>query len=465
MFRLLALLPALLLALLPYAPRAETVPQDLTTIDLTFAPVVKRVAPAVVNIYSASQDTGSPFNDPVLREFFGEQFGPGFGMRERSTASLGSGVIVSEDGLIVTNEHVVKQATQITVILSDGREFAAELVLDDERTDLAVLRIDPEGETLPTVDFRDSDTLEVGDLVLAIGNPFGVGQTVTLGIVSALARTQVGVSDYSFFIQTDAAINPGNSGGALVTADGRLVGINTAIYSRSGGSIGIGFAIPANMVQTVIAAAASGSAIERPWAGLRGQNVTAELAPALNLARPGGVVVNELYPDGPAERAGLRPGDVILTVGGQAVLDLKSMNYRLATLGVGKTVGVGIQRKGRELTLDLALEPAPEQPPSDPRLLEGRQPFGGATVVNLSPALAESLGIADVWGGVMVLQVERGSPARRLGFRPGDFVLGVNGEAIDDTAELQSVIDAATSNVWQLEVERDGRRVKFEVKG
>jgi serine protease Do len=458
---------ALLLILLPLSLRAETVPPDATTIDLTFAPVVKQVAPAVVNIYSASQgaNLGLPFSDPILREFFGDEFGPGFGLKDRSSASLGSGVIVSADGLIVTNEHVVKQANEITVILSDGREFAAKVVLDDERTDLAVLRIDPEGEALPTVDFRDSDSLEVGDLVLAIGNPYGVGQTVTLGIVSALARTQVGISDYSFFIQTDAAINPGNSGGALVAADGRLVGINTAIYSQSGGSIGIGFAIPSNMVQTVIAAAENGGVIERPWAGLRGENVTAELAPSLGLSRPGGVVVNELYPGGPADRAGIEPGDVILTVGGQPVLDLKAMNFRLATMGVGKTVPLGLQRRREALTLDLALAPPPEDPPSDPRVLGGHQPLSGATVVNLSPALAEDLGLGDLWQGVMVLKVARGSPARRLGFRPGDLVWGVNGEAIDDTAELEAVIDAATSNVWQLDVERDGHRSSFEVKG
>jgi serine protease Do len=456
---------ALLLLLLPLSLRAESLPPDAATIELTFAPVVKRVAPAVVNIYSASENRASdlPFDDPILREFFGDNFGFGFG--DRSAASLGSGVLVTSDGLVVTNEHVVVDAREITVILADGREFAAERVLEDERTDLAVLRIDPAGEILPTVEFRDSDTLEVGDLVLAIGNPFGVGQTVTLGIVSALARTQVGVSDYSFFIQTDAAINPGNSGGALVAADGRLVGINTAIYSQSGGSIGIGFAIPSNMVQTVIAAAQNGGVIERPWAGLRGESVTAELAPRVGLTRPGGVVVNELYPGGPAERAGLTPGDVILTVGGQPVLDLKAMNFRLATMGVGATATLGVLRRTEELELALPLEPPPEQPASDPRRLDGRQPLAGATVVNLSPKLAEDLGVADSWSGVMVLKVARGSPARRLGFRPGDFVLGINGEAIDDTAELEAVIGAATSSVWQLEVERDGQRSSFEVKG
>ena len=463
MLRLLALL----LALLPLAAQAQTVPQDAATIDLTFAPVVKRVAPAVVNIYSASDrgSSGLPFDDPIFREFFGDEFGPGFGFNDRSSASLGSGVIVEAGGLIVTNEHVVKAANEITVILADGREFPAKVVIEDERTDLAVLRIDPKGETLPTVEFRDSDALEVGDLVLAIGNPFGVGQTVTLGIVSALARTQVGVSDYSFFIQTDAAINPGNSGGALVGADGRLVGINTAIYSQSGGSIGIGFAIPSNMVQTVIAAAENGGTIERPWAGLRGETVTAELAPSLGLTKPGGVVVNELFPGGPADRAGLQPGDVVLTVGGQPVSDVKAMNFRMATMGVGKTATLGIQRKRKAETLEMVLEAPPEDPPSDPRVLDGHQPLGGATVVNLSPALAENLGLGDLWQGVMVLKVARGSPARRLGFRPGDLIRGVNGESVADTAGLEDIIKGATSNVWQLDIERDGHRNSFEVKG
>ncbi|MEX1147469.1 MAG: trypsin-like peptidase domain-containing protein, partial [Sphingomonadales bacterium] len=237
----------------------RAVPQSQADVQLSFAPVVKAVTPAVVNIYTRrvvrSDPQASPFfDDPFFRRFFGD--GPAMGTpRERVQRSLGSGVIVSADGIIVTSHHVIGEADQITVALYDRREFEAEVVLSDESTDLAVLRIDTEGEELPHLELRDSDTLEVGDLVLAIGNPFGVGQTVTSGIVSAVARTNVGVSDYQFFIQTDAAINPGNSGGALVTLDGKLAGINTAIYSRTGGSIGIGFAIPSNMVGSVVVAA------------------------------------------------------------------------------------------------------------------------------------------------------------------------------------------------------------------
>ena len=456
------LLLAILLLLAPPAARAETVPGDHALIDLTFAPVVKQVAPAVVNVYSSQRVAGSPFDDPVLRELFGDRFGQGFPDQGRSATSLGSGVIVSPDGLIVTNDHVIKQAESVTVILPDGREFPAAVALTDERTDLAVLRIDSKGERLPFVEFRDSDDLEVGDLVLAVGNPFGVGQTVTLGIVSALARTQVGVSDYSFFIQTDAAINPGNSGGALVTADGRLVGINTAIYSRSGGSIGIGFAIPANMVQTVINAAVSGTEVLRPWAGLRGQAVTAELAPGLGLDRPGGVVVQSLYPGGPAARAGLQAGDVILAVAGQPVLDDKAFNFRLATIGVGRTAELEVRRRAETLQLSLALEPAPREPAADPRLLEGRQPLGGAEVANLSPALAEQLGVGGLWQGVIVLAVERGSPARRIGFRPGDLVRQVNGSRIESTEQLAALMAESVPS-WAFVIERGGEVYEFEI--
>ena len=457
------LLLLLLLLGLPLSARADQVPQDSAALTLTFAPVVKQVAPAVVNVYSSQRVAGSPFDDPVLRELFGDRFGQGFPDQERTATSLGSGVIVSPDGLVVTNDHVIKQAESVTVILPDGREFPAAVVLTDERTDLAVLRIDAKGERLPFVEFRDSDLLEVGDLVLAVGNPFGVGQTVTLGIVSALARTQVGVSDYSFFIQTDAAINPGNSGGALVTADGRLVGINTAIYSRSGGSIGIGFAIPSNMVQTVINAAVSGVEVLRPWAGIRGLAVTAELAPSLGLAKPGGVVVQSLYPGGPAARAGLQAGDVILTVGGQPVLDHKAFNFRLATLGVGKTAELEVRRRADTLHLALALEPAPDQPAADPRLLEGRQPLGGAKVANLSPALAEQLGVGGLWQGVIVLGIERGSPARRVGFKPGDILREVNGSKIESTEQLAALMALSVAS-WAFAVERGGQVFEFEIQ-
>jgi serine protease Do len=269
------------------AEESKQVPRDAAEIQLSFAPVVKKAAPAVVNIYArqVQKAVGSSlFNDPFFRQFFGDQFGQ---PRERVRNALGSGVIVRADGLIVTNHHVVADANEIRVVLADRREFPAKLVISDEKTDLAILRIDSGGASLPVLAFRDSDELEVGDLVLAIGDPFGVGQTVTSGIISALARTQIGISDLGFFIQTDAAINPGNSGGALIGMDGRLVGINTAIFSQSGGSIGIGFAIPSNMVRVIVAAAESGGRIVRPWIGVTGQPVTPDLARGLGLERRG----------------------------------------------------------------------------------------------------------------------------------------------------------------------------------
>jgi S1-C subfamily serine protease len=247
------------------------IPASLKDVQLSFAPVVEQAAPAVVNVYATRRVKArrpSLFNDRFFEEFFGKSFGDNFGQRERLENSLGSGVIVSAEGIVVTNNHVISGAEAFKVVLSDRREFSAELLLADERTDLAVLKILDAEEQFPALPFRNSDTVSVGDFVLAIGNPFGVGQTVTNGIVSALARTSVGVTDFQSFIQTDAPINPGNSGGALVTMDGRLLGVNTAIYTRSGGSVGIGFAIPSNMVQQVVDAALSDGRIVRPWAGV-----------------------------------------------------------------------------------------------------------------------------------------------------------------------------------------------------
>ena len=287
---------ALALALMPgllCAASAQTVERKVPTqnqLQLSYAPVVKRVAPAVVNVYAAKVvRTQNPFfQDPIFRRFFGV---PGGGINQVQR-SLGSGVIVDPSGLIVTNVHVIDGATEIKVALSDKREFEAQVVLKDKRSDLAVLRIKDGKARFPSLQFANSDALQVGDVVLAIGNPFGVGQTVTHGIVSALARTDVGTNDYQFFIQTDAAINPGNSGGALVDLDGRLVGINSAIFSRSGGSQGIGFAIPANMVRVVVASAEhGGKAVERPWLGAKLQAVTSDIADSLGLSRPTGALV------------------------------------------------------------------------------------------------------------------------------------------------------------------------------
>src|ERR1700752_2583476 len=298
-----ALISAALTA--PAVTQARRAPSSAAELRLSYAPIVQRAQPALVNVYAAKvvQNRNPLLDDPIFRRFFGV---PGNQQPEQMQRALGSGVMVEPSGLVVTNNHVIEGADQVKISLADKREFEAEIVLKDSRTDLAVLRLKNTKEKFATLDFANSDELLVGDVVLAIGNPFGVGQTVTHGIVSALARTQVGITDYQFFIQTDAAINPGNSGGALVDMTGKLAGINTAIYSRSGGSQGIGFAIPANMVRVVVASAKSGGkAVRRPWLGAKLQGVTPEIADSLGLKTPSGALVASVVPDSPAGRAGL----------------------------------------------------------------------------------------------------------------------------------------------------------------
>ncbi|MCK5167496.1 MAG: trypsin-like peptidase domain-containing protein, partial [Rhodospirillaceae bacterium] len=298
----------------------KTVPAGNAQLHLSYAPLVRGAAPAVVNIYTAKtvnvRRFAPLFNDPFFQQFFGGQIRRSVpGAKKKVQNSLGSGVIVSSDGTIVTNHHVIEGAEEIKVVLSDRREFEAVIVGKDERTDLAVLKIKNAGKDFSFLELNNSDNLEVGDLVLAIGNPFGVGQTVTSGIVSALARTQIGVSDLGSFIQTDAAINPGNSGGALIGMDGKLIGINTAIFSKSGGSMGIGFAIPSNMVSSVVRAIQTGGRAVRPWFGASGHGVTADIARNIGLDRPVGVMITNVFDDGPAKRAGIRRGDIILNMG------------------------------------------------------------------------------------------------------------------------------------------------------
>jgi len=466
---LLALFLVLLPAAAPALAQTKVVPQSREDVVLSFAPVVKQVEPAVVNIYTKRvvnqrRQLSPLFDDPLFKRFFGEDFGL-FGMpRERVQNSLGSGVVVGADGLIVTNYHVIEGADEITVVLSDRREFEAQVVLQDERTDLTILRIDTGGEALRTVELGDSDAVEVGDLVLAIGNPFGVGQTVTSGIVSALARTQTGITDYSFFIQTDAAINPGNSGGALVTLDGKLIGINTAIFSRSGGSIGIGFAIPSNMVRTVIASAIKGQRVVRPWVGLTGQTLTRDLAEGFGLDRPGGVIVSRVHPDGPAARAGLRKGDVILGVDGQPIEDLETLRYRIATRELGEEVQIDAWRDKAALVLRMAMDSAPEIPPRAETQLGGRHPLTGATVANLSPALSEELNLPGMWEGVIVTDVAAGAPAQRLGFRPGDIIVAINGREIVQIEDLGPALNGATQH-WTISFSRGGRVRTVEIGG
>ena len=430
---------------------------------LSYSPVVKRVAPAVVNVYAAKtvQQVRNPlFDDPIFRRFFGVPGGGG----PQVQRSLGSGVIVDGSGLIVTNVHVIQGADDIKVSLADKREFEATLVLKDPRTDLAILRIKDTREKFPFLDFANSDVLEVGDVVLAIGNPFGVGQTVTHGIVSALARTQVGVSDYQFFIQTDAAINPGNSGGALVDLTGRLVGINTAIFSQSGGSQGVGFAVPANMVQVVVTSAKSGgSAVKRPWLGAKLQAITPEIADSLGLKRPAGALIASIIPGGPAADAGLKAGDVIVSVDGQAVDDTNAFDYRFATKPLGGAAQLGVWRAGRDLTVDVALKTAPEIPREE-ITIRSRSPFSGAKIANLSPALADELQLQNVEEGVVILDTDNGSYVSNLGFQRGDVIQEVNGEVISKTRDLDRVSKTPSAS-WRIGILRGGQKISAVFNG
>ncbi|MEP5262890.1 MAG: PDZ domain-containing protein, partial [Nitratireductor sp.] len=329
----------------------------------------------------------------------------------------------------------------------------------------AVLRIDNGKQKLPHLTFRNSDAVEVGDIVLAIGNPFGVGQTVTSGIISALARTHVGASDYQFFIQTDAAINPGNSGGALVTMDGRLIGINSAIFSQTGGSIGIGFAIPSNMVESVVASARDGGRVKRPWFGAALQPVDNELAQSLGLDRPGGSLIRDIYKGGPAAKAGLEVGDVIRAVDGFEVEDPQAVRYRFATKGLGGKARISYLRNGKTGQAEVALVVPPEVPPADETEIEGRNPFAGATVANLSPAIADKLGLDAMGGeGVVISQVEPGSAADQIQFQRGDIVVEVAGVKIGEVSDLVKVT-ATRRPQWDFSVKRGERVFSATVGG
>jgi Do/DeqQ family serine protease len=445
----------------PGAAQERRVPTSPGELTLSFAPIVKRVAPAVVNVYAARVvENQNPFlADPFFRQFFG-----GGVPRKEVERSLGSGVIVDPTGLVVTNYHVIEGASQVKVALSDKREFDANIVLKDQRSDLAVLRIKDAKERFPTLELANSDDLEVGDVVLAIGDPFGVGQTVTHGIVSAVARTQVGVTDYQFFIQTDAAINPGNSGGPLVDMNGRMVGINSAIYSRSGGSQGIGFAIPANMVRVIVASAEGGSGtVKRPWLGAKLQEVTPEIADSLGLKRPIGALVASLVPGGPAAQAGMKTGDLIVSVDGQPVDDPDAFDYRFATKPLGGTAQISVIRQGKELQMPVALQSVP-QTPRDEVEIRASSPFLGATVANLSPALADELRLDPQSEGVAIVAVADGSTAQSIGFQKGDIIVSVNNQKIARSADLARIANAG-GRQWRVTFVRGGQQISLVFSG
>jgi Do/DeqQ family serine protease len=442
-----------------FAQAVKKTPESKEQITFSYAPVVKRAAPAVVNVY-VRQRVKQGFSNPFLEQFFGMQFR----QSERIQNSLGSGVIVGQQGIVVTNNHVVAgdAGTEIKVALADAREFDANVLLKDERTDLAVLQIKASGIEFPYLTFADADQLEVGDMVLAIGNPFGVGQTITSGIVSALARTRVGISDYQFFIQTDAAINPGNSGGALVDMQGRLAGINTAIFSKSGGSQGIGFAIPANMVRLVVdSALQGGGGVRRPWLGANLVEVHPEFAKAAGLDRAAGALVSYIADEGPAAAAGLKTGDIIVSVDGKEVTDPNAFQYRFTTKGTSGQASIEVLRGGTRRTLNITLMVAPETPPRDTRELSGAHPLSGARVANLSPAVAEELSLTET-NGVVVLETQAYSIARRLGIQPGDIVLQINSEKIETSSGLEKVM-AKPARAWKLSIQRAGELIQTTV--
>ncbi|MGL6043822.1 MAG: trypsin-like peptidase domain-containing protein [Sandaracinobacteroides sp.] len=432
------------------APR--TVPTGAGQLNLSFAPVARAVQPAVVNIFTARVVRQRQQMSPFFSVFDGQP---------RVENSLGSGVIVDAGGLVVTNNHVVQGADQIIVALADRREYPARLVFAEPRLDLALLKIDPKGAAIPAARLGDSDRAQVGDLVLAIGNPFGVGQTVTQGIVSATARTGIGVSDTQFFIQTDAAINQGNSGGALAALSGEVIGINSAILTGggNGGSIGLGFAIPSNMVKIFLRGASTGKLVTA-WIGVEGEALTADSASRAGLDRPTGLLVTGVSPGSPAARAGLRAGDIVYAVDGKEVLDPSSLRYRISSQPVGDSVLLTVVRAGAAQNLKLDLAAPPETPARQLTQIPDGNILAGVSIANLSPALAQELGAGLPERGVVVVGVPRQAPAARTGFpRPGDIVESVNGKAVATVGDVRTALQAPGSQTL-FALNRGGQKVE-----
>ena len=457
--RALAMAAALLLAP-PIAAAAQGAPDRAPTSQIrpfSFAPLIERSAPAVVNIYTRkivhSRSAARILDGAAFWRLFRDALLFGYG-RDRIEKSLGSGVIVTANGIIVTNHHVVEDASGILVALTDGRVYEAEVLLSDKRSDVAVLRIAVDSP-LPFIEFGDSDALRVGDPVIAIGNPFGLGQTVTSGIVSATARTTFGVGDFRYFIQTDAAINPGNSGGAEIDLNGKLIGINTAIYSTSGGSQGLGFAIPSNMVRPIVESAIHHTPLIHPWIGISSSHIPPQLASLLGLAYPRGLLVTGVYKGGPADSAGLAAGDVVLEVNGLSVEDPQAVRYRIAMQTPGDIAVLLAVRGGKPFAVPVIVAPPPDAPARDETQLPNLSPLRGARVASLSPALAEEIGADSALTGVVVLDVGQGSAAARIGLRVGDIILSVNGREISTVGELLQY-RAIPFAPWRMVVNRAG---------
>ncbi|MBO9438159.1 PDZ domain-containing protein [Sulfitobacter sp. KE29] len=453
---------ALILMLLATPLMAQQVPSSAAQMQLSFVPLVKQAAPAVVNIYARTitEARRTPLQaDPFFERFFRDPFSE----RPRVQNSLGSGVILSADGIVVSNYHVVGTATDIRVVLNDRREYSARVLLGDAESDLAILKL-AGAEDLPFLELRDSDAVEVGELTLAIGNPFGVGQTVSSGIVSGLARSgAAGGGGQGYFIQTDAPINPGNSGGALIDMGGRLIGVNTSILTRSGGSNGIGFAIPADLVAAFVAQARAGeTAFQRPWAGLSGQPVDADMAGPLGLDRPGGIIVSGLHPASPFNGAGLEVGDVIVSVDDQPVNTPAEMIYRMSVAGLGHSARVGVMREGRLQEVTVALIAAPDVPDRAEVTLGARSLLPGLKAAQINPAVIDEMNLPLESAGVVVLDAGRFGP--RVGLSDGDVILSVNGVAVEDTAALVALLSGQVRRI-QMVIQRGDRRMALRFRG
>lgn len=452
---------ALFYVAITFGATAETVPASQAQIQLSFAPVVRETAPAVVNIYAQRvvAQRSSPFADDP---FFGDLFRNFGQITPRVQNALGSGVILSGDGIVVSNYHVVGNATEIRVVLNDRREYDADIMLTDEESDIAVLKL-RDARDLPVLEFSDSDAVEVGELVLAIGNPFGVGQTVSSGIISGLARSGIAVgSGRGYFIQTDAPINPGNSGGALVDMQGRLVGVNTAIITRSGGSHGIGFAIPANLVAQVVAQAREGrTRFQRPWAGITAQAVDASIAEAFDQRIPEGVILLDIHPESPLAQAGLLRGDVVLSVDGAPVNSGPEMMFRLAARGLGAEAELTIRRGSDVQAATIALIAPPDTPDRAARTITEASALRGLSVVRINPAVSAEYNLATDASGILVTELR--DIAARTGLRAGDILLAINGQVVNSTDDVLALAAEPVRN-WQIEALRDGRRVTLRFR-
>ncbi len=423
----------------------------------SYADVADAAMGGVVNISTDKvvemPDWHPMLEDPLFRRFFGQPDDEGG--NERVERSLGSGVIVSEDGYILTSNHVIAQASKIRVMLNGNTEYEAEIVGQDEMTDVALIKIEPDGP-LPTVRIGDSRALRIGDQVMAVGNPFGVGQTVTLGIVSALGRT-IGLMQYEDFIQTDASINPGNSGGALVNMQGELVGINTAILSRSGGSQGVGFAIPSHMAERIMGMLIADGRVKRAWLGVITGEVDRTMADALGMERPRGVLMTAVNEDTPAEKAGLEEGDVILSVDGKDVNSISELRNTISLAGVGTEVELDVLRDGRERELTVELGEMPADLTAARSTEDDEDSAGGldgVTVRTLSPRLRAQLELDDDLEGVVVTDVERTSNAWHRGLREGAVILEVARERVRDLDDYRRLIEKDQDRPALLKVRR-----------